>query len=173
MRLTDFKFTPDELCTLGCQTFVPISSDIGLRMEGLLALTFLGSTIAVLESLASWARSDPSRQVTPKTLNTRQGSCDKVTPNMISVSRLSASFILSRSIKFQWQSRSYSSSTRRMKTKSSEESWQSRAKLHGSAKAQCLNVQGGSRGSGGEASKTCELHTDNCMLEPVAGSRTI
>ena len=60
----------------------------------LLALKLLDTVVDALESLASRARSNPSRQFEPKTLKARQDSCDRVAPNMIYVSHLLASFFL-------------------------------------------------------------------------------
>ena len=45
-----------------------IPSGSGLRITGLLMLAWLGSLIDTLEPFASRARSDPSRQLKPKTL---------------------------------------------------------------------------------------------------------
>ena len=66
-------------------------------------------------------------------------------------------FPRSGNTEFQWQSRSCSLSNRGMKAKSLEESWQSRAKLHGSAKPKFVNTW---RTSGGEASNKCEEYMD-------------
>ena len=83
------------------------------RIEGLLAFKLLDTVIDVLGPPASRARVTPP--VNPnlnKTVKARQESCDRETPNMISASHLSASFLShSRSLKLQWQPRSYASST--------------------------------------------------------------
>ena len=104
----------------------PFPQDTSLRMEGLLAWKLLGSLIDVLESPASPSRSVSSRQFTPKTLNTRQGSCHKITRT----SYLAASgSSYSRNSEFRGQLTHCVPSTCRMRTKISEESWQSRATL--------------------------------------------
>ena len=111
-------------------------------MEDLLASTLLDPLIGVLESLANRVRCDFSREFTPTTLNTRQGSCDAVTPNVMCTSHLTTS-VSSQALtmKLQWQSRSGTSSIHSVKTKSSEESWQSRANFLGSAEAQWVNYR--------------------------------
>ena len=65
-----------------CSTEVEvISSDTGLRKEGLTALTLWDSVMDVLELLASRARSDPSRQLKTQTSQTTQGTSGHVPPN--------------------------------------------------------------------------------------------
>ena len=77
-------------------------------------------------------RDESLRELTLQTLKSRHESCDKFTPNNMSTSDLTAWFFSqSRSIELRWQPRSYSSSIRGMKTKSSKESWKSCSKFHG------------------------------------------
>ena len=90
---------------------------------------------------------------------------DQATPNMTNASHLSASvFSRSRSIKLEWQSISYNSSTRGMNIKSLIESWQQRANLQGSAKAQRPILSITSRASGSNTSNTCEKQNDKCNV---------
>ena len=65
-----------------------ISLDTGPKMEGLLALHLCAAVIDVLEPPASRASGDSSRQPKPKTLNARQESSDKATPNMMCITSL-------------------------------------------------------------------------------------
>ena len=179
--LTDSKCTSDGLfCTSVGHAFVPFSLackkktavshssteaevmclNTVPRIEGLLALKLLDTVVDVSESPASRMSGDPSRQFKPNTLKARQESCDRARPNMIYASLLSASFFSFSSFKLQWQPRSYASSTCGMKTKNSEESWQSRAKLQGSATGRWLDLSRTSGGSGRKTSNTSEKRID-------------
>ena len=84
---------------------------------------------------------------------------------MMYASHLSASFFFhSRSLKLQWQPRSYASSTCGMKINSSEESRQSRAKLPGPATGQWLYLSKTAGGSGSKTSNTSQKFIVTAML---------
>ena len=70
------------------------TSDRVAQKHGLLAFKVLDTVMDVLESPASRAKSDLSRQFRPTHPKARQEFCDRVTPNMMYASHISATFFL-------------------------------------------------------------------------------